>query len=393
MRGRGVGTILALATVVLGGAALGFAVLRSAAVDDRRDRPALAQALWPGHPAIRTDRALLAIGQAAARGHPAPPAVRREVPRIAASAPLNPEPFLIGGAIAQAEGRELAAERLLVAARDRDPRSRGARFLLAERYLRTGRIADGLIEMHSLVSLQSRGAEAFGPALVAYAATPGAVPQLRRFFRRYPHVEAGVLSVLAADAANADLVLALASNVRDPTPDWRGTLVAALASAGQFAKAQSVWSRLAGVRAGTGLFNPAFADLPAPPPFDWSFPQSGEGVAEPDGRGRLGILYYGRARVVLASQLLRLPPGNYRLAMAVERARGSKGALRWVLRCVPGQTVLKEILVEPESSAGDFAVPAGCEAQWLELTGVPGDVPETSELAITALRLVPGSAA
>ena len=393
MPGRGVGRNLAFAAVLLGGAALGFAVLRSAAVDDRRERPALAQALWPGHPAVRTDQALLAIGEAAAHGQPAPPAVRRQVARIAASAPLNPEPFLIAGAIAQAEGREPAAERLLVAARDRDPRSRGARFLLAERYLRTGRVADGLIAMHALVSLQSRGAEAFGPALVAYAATPGAVPQLRRFFRRYPHIEAGVLSVLAVDPANADLVLALASNVRDPNPDWRGTLVAALAGAGQFAKAQAIWSRLAGVRPGTGLFNPAFADLPAPPPFDWSFPQSGEGVAEPDGRGRLGILYYGRSKAVFASQLLRLPPGKYRLAMAVERARGSKGALRWVLRCAPGQTVLMEISVEPAGSAGDFTVPAGCEAQWLELIGVPGDVPETSELAITGLRLVPGGAA
>ena len=114
--------------VAIGAALFGFQIIRTAAVADREARPALAAALWPSHPAVLTDRALLAIASAAARGRSVPGSTRADVRRIAVKAPLSPDPFLIEGAIAETEGRGEAAERLLVAARDRDPRSRGRAF-------------------------------------------------------------------------------------------------------------------------------------------------------------------------------------------------------------------------------------------------------------------------
>src|SRR5690606_26043703 len=116
-----------------------------------------------------------------------------------------------------------------------------------------------------------------------------------------------VLSVLAVDPANAELVLALASNSRNPDPDWRRPLVTGLAASGAYAKAHALWARLSGVRPVRGLFNTAFETSSAPPPFNWSFPETGDGIAEPDGKGGLTVLYYGRANAVLASQLLSLP--------------------------------------------------------------------------------------
>ena len=162
--------------------------------------------------------------------------------------------------------------------------------------------------MQVLVGLQARGIEAFIPALVGYARTPGAVPELRAFFAQYPRLEPYVLGLLATDPANADLVLALAT-VPKPNPDWRGTLVSSLASAGQYSKAFATWARLSGVRSRPALFNPGFADLAAPPPFNWTFPLTTEGVAEPNGKGGVEVLYYGRTKAVLASQLLILPRG------------------------------------------------------------------------------------
>jgi hypothetical protein len=386
---RGVGNLFRLAAVALVGAVLAFQIVRTAAVADREARPGLAVRLWPSHPGVLTDRALLAIATAGARSDTVSPATRAEVRRIASKAPLSPDPYLIEGAIAQTEGRDQAAERLLLAARDRDPRSRGARFLLADRFLRTGRVTDALIEMHALVSLQSRGAETFGPVLAAYARTPEAIPKLRAFFVKYPRVEAGVLSVLANDAANADLVLALAANDGIPDPDWRGTLVSALASAGLYPKAYTTWARLSGVRPAGGLFNPEFRDLPAPPPFNWALPQGSEGVAEPDGKGGLAVLYYGRANAVLASQLLLLQPGNYRLGTSVEGA-GGDGAIHWVLRCAEGQKTLADIRLRPGAVSGGFTVPAGCQAQWLELQGIAADTPAITDLTIRGLRLEGG---
>lgn len=377
---------LTLSVLALTGAVAAFQVIRTAAVADRQSRPALATALWPAHPAVLTDRALLAIATAAARGQQVPPSAREDVRRLAFRAPLSPDPFLIEGAIAAAAGKDEAVEPLLLAARDRDPRSRGTRFLLAERYLRSGRVAAGLVEMQSLVRLQSRGVELFGPSLAAYARTPGAVPELRAFFAKYPRAEAGVLAMLALDPANADLVLALASKLRNPEPDWRGTLVGSLVAAGQYARAHAIWERVSGARPGRSLFNPAFAEHDAPPPFDWQFPQTSEGVAEPDAKGGLSVLYYGRSNAVLASQLLLLAPGQYRLAMSVEGAGGEK-AVRWRLRCARDSKPLAEVFLRQGTVSGRFAVPAKCDAQWLELEGVASENRTTIELTIRQLQL------
>ena len=391
MAASGVGRMARTVVVVIVAALLVFQVVRTAGVADREAHPALAEGLWPAHPSVLTDRALLSIATAAARGQPVSGATRANVRRVAIKAPLSPDPLLIEGAIAETEGHSAASERLLLAARSRDPRSRGTRFLLAERYFRTGRISDALIEMHALVGLQSRGLEVLIPALVGYARTPGAVPELRAYFARYPLLEADVLGLLSQDAANADLVLSLAT-LRNPVPDWRGTFVSVLASSGQYMKAYAAWGRLSGINARPGLFNPGFADISAPPPFNWTFNQTSEGVAEPDGKGGLSVLYYGRARAVFATQLLLLPPGSYRLAMRAERASGEAGEIRWGLRCANSDKVLTDLPMRAGAAVSGFTVPAGCPAQWLELMGVAGDIPQTTELTIGNLQLAGGTA-
>jgi hypothetical protein len=382
---RGVPGAVRVATIAVAAALLALQVIRTAAVADRESSPGPAIALWPSHPRIMVDRTLLAIAQSAASGEAASPEIEAAVRRVAVKAPLSPDPFLIAGAVAETRGRGNAAERLLLAARDRDPRSRGTRFLLAERFIRTGRVAAGLMEMQALVNLQSRGLEAFRPALVDYARTPGAVPELRAFFAKNPDVEAATLTVLASDAANAELVLALATGAQSES-DWRPTLIASLASAGQYERARALWTQFYRLRPGSGVFNPSFADVPAPPPFNWSFPPTTEGVAESDGKGGLDILYYGRTNAVLASQLVLLSPGRYRLAVTTSGSAPG-GAVRWNVRCADPQQDLLVLSVRGATTAGDFSVPANCPAQWLELQGVAGESPRTIELTIRGLHL------
>jgi hypothetical protein len=386
----GAGRAAQVAAVALLAVLLGFQVVRGAAVADRDAHPVPAATLWPSHPSLLTERALLSIASAASHGKPVPAPTRAVVRHVAAKAPLSPDPFLIEGAIAETEQRSAASERLLLAALSRDPRSRGTRFLLAERYFRTGRITAALIEMQALIRIQARGFEVFVPALVGYARTPGAVPELRAFFTQYPGIESLVLSSLSADPANVDLILALATVPR-PEPDWRITLVSALASAGQYPKAYATWARLSGVRSRPALFNPGFAELSAPPPFNWAFPQTAEGVAEPNGKGGVQILYYGRAKAVLVSQLLVLPPGQYRLEMGIADASGEEGAIHWGLRCANADKTLADMPLRAGAAGFGFAVPADCPAQWLELMGVAGDMPQTTELTISNLRLTGGT--
>jgi hypothetical protein len=356
------------------------------------DRLLIAQRIWPDHPRQLIDQAMGEIGVAAASGRAVSEATMARVRSAAAKAPLSAEPFLIQGAIAQTEGRGSQAERLFQTARDRDPRSLAARYFLSELYFRTGRIPQGLIEMAALARIEPRAAAPFLPAVAAYARTPGAVPQLKRFFRTRTDVELDVLSLLSQDARNAELVLALATVDRtDPPPEWRKRIVQSLVHAGQFGKARAIWLRLNRLQDSPGLFNPRFEKLAATPPFNWTYSETSDGLAEPSGAGRLEVLYYGRQPAVLASQLLSLQPGRYRLGMEISGETQADG-LQWSVRCANRNQKLIRLPLRGRAPNGAFAVPPNCPAQWIELQGTPGEMPRTVEVSVGGLRLAAAGA-
>ncbi len=317
----------------------------------------------------------------------------REVEAIARKAPLAPEPFLIKGALAQIEGREEHAERLFLAARMRDPRSAAARYFLADRYLRTMRVAPALEEIAALSRLYVEARAQFGPALATFAKMPGGVPQLRRFFRTSPELEPFVLAYLANDARNADLVLALwGRRPTDPKatpPEWQGLLVRKLIEQGQYARAYATWRLVAGIDRGAGtIFNPGFRKMPAPPPFNWDFSATG-GVAEPAAGDRLQVIYYGRQDAVLAEQLLMLAPGSYQLGMDISGPLGDGGELAWTVSCVPRPEVIFRLPINRKGRiAGKLSVPQNCPVQSLRLTASPGPFPQSQEFAIGRLSLI-----
>lgn len=320
------------------------------------------------------------------------PQILRQVEEIAVKTPLAPEPFLIKGALAQAAGRQEQAARLFSEARNRDPRSDAARYFLADYYFRSRRTEQALIEMAAFARLVPNGSTQFAPALAAFAKSPGAIPQLRMLFRRSPEFEPAVLAELAADAGNADLILALAGPIaaspREPAPPWQSRIVGELVAKGQFAKALEVWQRLSGERHGGGaIFNPTFKPSAAPPPFNWTFGTAG-GVAEP-ANGRLRVIYYGRQDAVLAQQLLLLPPGRYHLAMTVTGQSAGRESLLWTMTCLPQGNRIFSLPLKAVSGAqgGSFPVPGNCPAQRLELTGLLGEFPQSVDIEIGNLRL------
>lgn len=382
--------------VVVVGALLVVQVVRTAIVASPTTRLTVAPRVWPSHPAVLTDRVMEQVGARAREGQSLPPETLREVDEIARRAPLAPEPFLIKGALMQVDRREEPAERLFTAARLRAPRSEAARFFLADRYVRTGRIGPALTEIAVLSRLFPNGRAGFAAPLAQFAKSPGAVPQMRRFFRTSSEMEGLVLSALADDARNADLILALWTREKSGNPAeaaaWQSKLITKLVEQGQYAKAHSVWRSIAGVTGSAGgIFNPGFVRTSDPPPFNWAFANSG-GVADPSEGGRLEVIYFGRGDAVLAEQLLLLAPGPYRLSMDVSEGPGEGGEIAWTLTCVPRSEPFFRLPVERKGAlAGSFAVPAGCAAQWLRLTGLPGDFPRSQEFTIGKLSLVRGA--
>ena len=378
--------------VVVVGGLLAAQVVRTAAVADDSSRATLAVRLWPSHPAVLTDRTMGEIGARAARGQSLTPAILGQVDQIASKAPLAPEPFLIKGALAQVEQNQAHAEQLFTAARSRDPRSVAARYFLADRYLRSGRTGQALSEIAVLSQLFPEGMVGFGPALANFAHTPGAVPQLRHLFRSSPQLEPVVLSALANEALNAKLILALwgrRNSVADPaTAEWQAKLINRLVEQGQFGSAYAIWQLVTGMNDIRGtLFNPGFAKSTVPPPFNWTLATVG-GVVEATAGDRLQVIYFGRDEAPLAEQLLLLAPGRYQLRMDISDPPGEGGEIAWSLTCVPGKAAIFRLPIERKGPLTvSFAVPQGCVAQRLQLTGTPGDFPQTQDFSIGKLSL------
>ena len=64
----------------------------------------------------------------------------------------------------------------------------------------------------------------------------------------------------------------------------------------------------------------------------------------------------------------------------------------WQVECRGTSNKLLEIVLEgvtfsPKEFAGEFTVPAGCNAQWLRLLGAAAEFPATQAAKISALTL------
>jgi hypothetical protein len=397
--------VAARAIIVVGLALLAsLQVVRTAVVSAYAEKqPAIAERIWSGHPEVKLSLAMTEIGQAAAGGKTVVPAAAvRRVELASKRDPLAVEPFLIKATLAKTQGHEDLAERLFVEVRTRDPRSAAARYFLAERYLSSGRARQGLDEVSALARLVPGGSRLVVPGLAKYALTPNAVPHLRRIFAANPEIGQAVLTDLAANAANAGLIMQLADarvveTAGEPAPAWQGRLLKSLIERGEFVQAQQLWSRISGIMPTSppGPVNEGFAKINAPPPFNWTFGAGSFGVAEPAPRGKLKVIFYGRDDGDLAAQLLVLPPGQYRIAMVASSDADGKTGLEWSVTCVPGKEKLASISLKAATASGarlgaTFTIPShGCVAQWLKLTGQAQEIARSEQATIGEFDLSP----
>jgi hypothetical protein len=245
--------------------------------------------------------------------------------------------------------------------------------------------------MAVLAQIVPRSSVQLIPALSSYAREPGALQNLAKTISINPKLKRPLLIALAADTTNADMILALSK--LDPEDDsrskaWQERLLNGFISQGNYRRAYAIWRQFAGVPEASPplLFNGEFRHLPAPPPFNWSFPSTAAGFSEP-ADGNLRVLYFGRADAALAEQLLLLSPGRYELKMSV-RGEVPVGVLEWTLRCQPGGDVI--LRGDLGADARTFAVPQGnCPAQRLVLYGHAQEVPNDVDVRLGPLIIEP----
>jgi len=368
-------------------------VMRTAFVTAHTSRnPAKAAAVWGGHPSVIFAEGLAEVGRTAAAGQPVNKAVVDRLLAASMKAPLAPEPFLVRGVQEQVAGNQALAERAFLEARNRDPRSVAAHYFLADHYLKTGKTRQGLEEISTLARLVPQSLDGIAPYLAAYARSPGAAPEVKAMLRGHAELEPLLLNTLASDASNEQLALFLWSGRGgESARGWQERMLNSLVAAGQFERARAVWKRFSPTEPQAGeLVDPSFTAR-ALPPFGWTLTSGPAGVAEPEG-GRLHILYYGRDDLVLASQLLMMKPGAYRLSMRIGGASPVAKSLAWTVRCLPSSGGLAAIGLTDAGKgrvlAATFAVPpSSCAAQMLELAGTTPELAEQVDVTISELRL------
>lgn len=381
-----------LLATAAGAALLALLVIRYSAVNALLQLgPDMAASVAPDHPRVRLERAFeklqLTGDPDEETGRAALAAFRR--------APLSEVPLLIAARRAIDAGDQARADRLVAAASRRNPRSRYALLLQLDQHIRNGR-AD---EAAATMAVLTRSFPDAGPLLTAQLALMAARPETRGAVRDVmavdPELRIAVLEQLARRGVDPDTILDLAGPPRPggETPRWQQLLLDDLVERGEVARARSVWQRLTGVEPPqVGVYDAGFAGLPGPPPFNWKLETSGDGIAERTSAG-LHAEYYGRGDTTLASQLLVLPPGRYRLSFAAEgRAQAEDGRLAFTVSCQPGPTGLEVPITGVDTTSkefsAEFTVPgSGCPGQWLRLQGRVSEFPKDQRVTISRLRI------
>ncbi|HEX8644457.1 MAG TPA: hypothetical protein VF702_11155 [Allosphingosinicella sp.] len=395
----------AAAAKLAAGAALCFVgglwVAKTSAVDAlARRMPALAAVASPDHPQVRL---ALAMAQLDVGTGAVPQADRRAAMEALARAPLAEEPFLIAGSAAIAAGRAEQGEALLEEARRRDPRLRPVRLFLLDRYLRTDRINEAGLELTALRRLIPGVAEALAPQLARMIRDERTGASLIRVLTRDPGLQQAVLSSLAVGGGDPDLILRIARSTPTtaPTPDglpWQRQLLAMLVERGEVGRALALWRTFAGLPPGPAekaVYDGRFQRLPGAGPFNWSLYVGSAGVAERSRAAALEVQFFGRETIDLASQMLVLRPGRYRLSFRAEgSAKGDDSRVTWQIQCRGRPALLidlplRDVTAAPRTIAGDFTVPADCNGQSLRLVGIAGEFPGTQTASVTDVLVAP----
>lgn len=371
---------------------IGAQVVRNAAVLGLAEtKPAQAARMWSSHPTAEISGAMTKIVRAGRDRRPIPASVFASMIDAAQKEPLASEPFLVRGATAELSGDGATAQHAFEAAQWRDPRSLPAAYFLADRYFRLGDANRGLREIAALSRLSPSGAVTVAPYMAAYAASPANWPALRQLFRDNPDLAGAALAMLARNASMAPAVLALADQRQKLTrAPWFPSLLNTLAQAGQYAQAHDIWAKAASVqpRAGELLHDSTFTDRSSPPPFNWALTSSTIGLAERQPGGRLHVIFYGQEDGFLATQLLLLSPGAYRLSMQLLDDPARARALSWSVWCDKASGPLVSATADAVVSRGlRFQVPAGCTAQWIKLSGASSGMPQQIDVTIAGLKL------
>lgn len=389
-----------------GALVLGWIAVRTAAQAHLQDgAPEQAARFWPAN---GQSLAVLASQRVADAGGDIDETSRALYHSALARAPMLSTPLALAGLDAAASGDTDRAERFMLAARDRNPRSALVRFWLFDHFVRTGQYAHALDEAGPAIRLQPEALTAVMTVLGALANDPRGQAALAKKLATGPFW-AGAFFQTAVDNTSPDILLALLTSRprnldQGEAMDEQRAVFFALIKAGEGARAYQAWRQMlpASYRArAKGIYDGNFHGWPGARPFNWTLGKDNIGTArtvEVNGLPQttaLDVRYFGSTGGVLAEQYVYTAPGAYRLQLDARRSQGASiGRLSMEVRCLSGNVIAALPLSSLDTRMRTLSMPVqvtpDCEMLRVRLVATPGEVFSEIEAQITGVALVPG---
>lgn len=322
--------------------------------------------------------------------------------RALAVFPLASDPFTalaVLGLDGKTKAEPARNTALLQEALRRDPRSRTARIFYLRQLAMNGDLKGAFNQLAVLWRLNPALVEQVMVSLSGQINSPRRVDQALDALKGHDALYLPFVTRMAGKNKPRDVVERLADGLPASAlanPDLRRALVGQLVAAGSYARARQIWAGGLKQRQAGLVHAPDFADLAAPPPFNWKLEVNATGAAERSKGGGLTVAYYDRAPGPLAAQILVLAPGNYRAVIDYASISGSARTVKLQVSCMGANTVLGETWLGPRRAAqGGLAVPftvpaAGCDGQLLAIVGVANEERGEMQLAVRRIDVLAG---
>ncbi|WP_034160214.1 tetratricopeptide repeat protein [Sphingomonas sp. ERG5] len=328
------------------------------------------------------------------------PAERARLYQRLTSKPLDGTAFALAALDATAKGDKEGAAKLVEHALALEPRTRLAWLWRLDQQMRNGQTVDAATSTLRLLAVDPEQYPSYVPILAGLARDRRNIPQIAAVIQRNPGWRETFLSTLQARGYDPSIRFAIMDVGTSEVyliDRERAAFVADLVAKADYERAYLAWisylpeSALASVDT---PYDAQFKGMPGPPPFNWQLTAADGDRA--DTNNGLDLSYSGRKPVTLATQVVVLQPGGYRLRSTVTNAHSegpSSGGtvLTWQISCLPGNQPIGNLALDtsvtgkPQMSV-PFDVPETCQAVSLSLTGAASEFPVRLNARIAAVQ-------
>ena len=320
-----------------------------------------------------------------------------------ASRPLDATAFALAALDATAQGNRTQAAKLVAHALALDPRTRLAWLWTLDDQARRNNNLAAANAVLRLLAVDPGQYPVYITILATLSKDPRNIPQIAAALRGNPGWRGPFLGVLEAGGFDPAIRYALMDkgSAKVLTQDSEQvSFVSDLIAKGDYERAYLAWVSYLPDSALTGVDTPydaKFVGLPGPAPFNWQFSTEAGDRADPGANG-LDLSYSGRKPTNLASQVIVLQPGTYRLRSVLTNAASEGGpgggtTLTWQAMCLPGNRPIGALALDIATTGKQQLSPAfhvpdtGCPAIMLVLAGAASEFPVRLNAKIATVHL------